>query len=133
VSIFEQAQKLVDGNRQNDYGTPQKNWSDIAKVWSGILGFDVTAEKAALCMVGLKCVREAYKHKEDNIIDAIGYLDITDRIVNSNKVTPEQIKKAKERIKKPTNLNSDLIKLARDNFSNVSKMEYPEFDGDDAA
>jgi hypothetical protein len=40
---------------------------------------------------------------------------------------------SQERIKKPTNLNSDLIKLARDNFSNVSKMEYPEFDGDDAA
>lgn len=73
-----EANSLVNGDRQNDYGTPRENYAGIAKVWSGILTrklkVDITPEEAALMMVGLKLQRQAMKHKRDNLVDAQGYL-----------------------------------------------------------
>ena len=73
-----EANSLVNGERQGDYGTPKQNYEGIARVWSGILfpilKRDITAEEAALCMVGLKIQRQAMKHKRDNLVDAHGYL-----------------------------------------------------------
>jgi hypothetical protein len=77
-SEMNEANKLVNGERQADYGTPRENYEGIAKVWSGILSpilkRDITAEEAALMMVGLKLQRQAMKHKRDNLVDAHGYL-----------------------------------------------------------
>lgn len=73
-----EANRLVNGDRQADYGTPRENYEGIAKVWSGILTRilhrDITPGEAALMMVGLKLQREAMKPKRDNIVDANGYL-----------------------------------------------------------
>lgn len=73
-----EANRLVNGERQADYGTPRENYEGIAKVWSGILSpilkRDLTPEEAALMMVGLKLQRQAMKHKRDNLVDAHGYL-----------------------------------------------------------
>ena len=78
VSEMLEANNLVNGERQADYGTPRENYEGIARVWSGILWpilkRDITPEEAALCMVGLKLQRQAMKHKRDNLVDAHGYL-----------------------------------------------------------
>ena len=54
------------------------DYTRTAKIWSGILAnklkADITAEEAILMMVGLKLSRESHTHKDDNIIDAHGYL-----------------------------------------------------------
>lgn len=73
-----EANHLVNGDRQSDYGTPRQNYEGIARVWSGILypilKRDITPGEAALMMVGLKLQRQAMKHKRDNLVDAHGYL-----------------------------------------------------------
>jgi uncharacterized protein DUF6378 len=73
-----EADGLVNGDRQADYGTPRANYEGIAKVWSGILWpilkRDITASEAALMMAGLKLQRQGMKHKRDNLVDAHGYL-----------------------------------------------------------
>jgi hypothetical protein len=73
-----EANALVNGDRQADYGSPRQNYEGIAKVWSGILWpilkRDITPEEAALMMCGLKLQREGMKHKRDNVVDAHGYL-----------------------------------------------------------
>ena len=73
-----EANHLVNGDRQADYGSPRTNYEGIAQVWSGllvnILQRPITPEEAALMMVGLKLQRECQKHKRDNIVDAHGYL-----------------------------------------------------------
>jgi hypothetical protein len=47
-------------------------------MWSGLihtkLKEEITAEEAILMMVALKLSRESFRHKEDNIVDAHGYL-----------------------------------------------------------
>jgi hypothetical protein len=82
-----EANALVNGERQADYGTPRDNYSGIAKVWSGILSpilkRDITPEEAALLMVGLKLQRQAMKPKRDNMVDAHGYLLVYAHIAES--------------------------------------------------
>lgn len=77
-SEMTEADLLVNGSRQVDYGSPRANYAGIAKVWSGLLSSvlsrDITPEEAALMMVGLKLQREAHKSKRDNLVDAHGYL-----------------------------------------------------------
>jgi len=69
-------QDLVHGERQVEYGPPEKSFTNIGKVWSAILGVDVTKEQVALCMLGVKLVREANLHKQDNLDDIDGYNEI---------------------------------------------------------
>ena len=69
-------QELVHGERQEEYGPPEESFNNIAKVWSAILKVEVTKEQVALCMLGLKVVREANKHKPDNLDDIDGYNEI---------------------------------------------------------
>jgi hypothetical protein len=66
----------------------------IAMMWEAILGrstrglvdrglpiaLPVSARDVALCMVAVKLVREAYRHKPDNIADAHVYLDFASRL-----------------------------------------------------
>lgn len=73
-----EANYLVNGDRQADYGSPAASYDQIAKIWSGLLGSklhrDITAREAALMMVALKLQRETQRPKRDNIVDAHGYL-----------------------------------------------------------
>jgi hypothetical protein len=86
-SEMAEANALVNGERQADYGSPRSNYEGIAKVWSGILWpilkRDILPEEAALMMAGLKLQREAMKHKRDNIVDAHGYLLVLGHIQHS--------------------------------------------------
>lgn len=76
----EEAARIVLGPRGAFYDTPLRNFDRTGLIWSGILsdklvpGTILTAEDVALCMVGVKIAREAFRHKRDNIVDAHGYL-----------------------------------------------------------
>jgi hypothetical protein len=81
-TILEEAAELVAGPRKALYGKPSENWGKTAKVWSVILGIEVTAEQAVLCMIGAKLVREAHKPKRDNRVDICGYTEVLDQIIS---------------------------------------------------
>ena len=72
-----EAEHLVYGNRNEDYGHPMDDYEATAKIWSGILAGilkrDITAEEAIMCMVGVKLSRQSRVPKKDNITDGIGY------------------------------------------------------------
>ncbi len=78
--IEEEARRLVSGDRNVQYGDAEEDFRLIGKVWSGILGIDVSPVQVGLCMAGLKLVREAWRAKRDNRVDAIGYLLCVERI-----------------------------------------------------
>ena len=81
-SILYEAHNLVHGVRGEDYGHPYEDFSRTAKIWSAILGVDVTPEQVALCMIGVKISRECNKPKRDNRIDIAGYAETLDMVVN---------------------------------------------------
>lgn len=72
-TILEEAQRLVHGDRQADYGHPLDDFSRTAKLWSAILGFPVTAEQVGLCMCAVKISRHCNRPKRDNLTDLAGY------------------------------------------------------------
>lgn len=72
-SVAQAAEDLVHGDRMEEYGHPTQNFMRIAKLWSGYLNVDVTAEDVAMMMVLFKVSRQKAKNKRDNIVDGIGY------------------------------------------------------------
>jgi hypothetical protein len=80
TSILQEAQDLIHGERQSTYGHPCTNLDRVARLWSVVLGADVTAEQVCLCMALLKVARQVNKPKRDNLVDAAGYLALVERL-----------------------------------------------------
>ena len=78
--------KVALNSRGQHYGTVLENHSRIAKIWSVILGSDVTEEQDALMMVGLKVARlvETPDH-QDSILDIAGYAAVMSECIEEKK------------------------------------------------
>ena len=84
MTVLEEANNIVHGARRESYGHPRDNFRRTAKVWSGILDTEITPEQVALCMVGIKLAREAFKHTRDNLVDLAGYTAVLDILATDN-------------------------------------------------
>jgi hypothetical protein len=75
VEALREAAKIVTQDRNANYGDPEINFSRTAKIWSVILGHDITNEQVAMMMVGLKMARFAHGSgfQPDTWIDIAGY------------------------------------------------------------
>ena len=75
VDALRQAAALISGDRDAQYGSPADNFERISKIWSVILGIEVSKEDVAMCMTGLKIARYASKSgfQPDTWIDIAGY------------------------------------------------------------
>src|SRR5437879_2041039 len=71
-SVLEEAQRIIHGQRRQDYGGPLESFDRIGRLWSPILGVDVTAEQVALCMIALKIARAMQGFHRDSIVDIAG-------------------------------------------------------------
>ena len=79
-NILQEAQRLVYGDRNKDYGHPYEDFSRQAKLWSVILGVDVTPRQIGLCHIATKIARELNRPKRDNIVDIAGYAATLERL-----------------------------------------------------
>ncbi len=82
VTILEEAQEIIFGERQADYGSVTSNFTNIAKGWSVIVGKEITPEQVGLMMTWLKMARQLNKPKRDNLVDAAGYLGCIEKMQN---------------------------------------------------
>jgi hypothetical protein len=83
---------VIDG-RQDVYGDPAVVFHRHAKVWSGIFGFDVTAEQVALALIAYKTVRASITPDySDNSDDIEGYLDIFRTVVGDKMIHARSVK-----------------------------------------
>ena len=79
-AILDKAKAIINGERQDAYGKPEDAFAVIGAYWTTYLGSklqpgaSVSAGDVSLLMVLLKIAREAHQHKEDNLVDAAGYL-----------------------------------------------------------
>lgn len=72
--ILDTAKKCVCGDREQDYGTPEKNFGTIAALWTAYKGIELTAVDVAAMLALVKLGRIASGHgKADNWIDLAGY------------------------------------------------------------
>lgn len=75
VEALREAARLIHSERNQQYGPPAENFDRISRLWSVILGIDVSMEDVAMCMVALKMARYASKsgYQPDTWIDIAGY------------------------------------------------------------
>lgn len=71
--ILDVAKELINGPRNEDYGDAHKNFQDVARLWSVILGKEVTEQEFTLCMIMLKAARLIKTDHQDSWIDICGY------------------------------------------------------------
>lgn len=77
ASVLDKAKTLVHGDRNKDYGHPRDDFTRTGRIWGAILGIpDVTPEKVALCMIGVKQSRLCNTPGHlDSITDIAGYAE----------------------------------------------------------
>jgi hypothetical protein len=80
-TILQEAQRLVHGDRGQDYGHPIEDFTRTGRIMGAILGIpDVPPEKVALCMIAVKISREVNRDKRDNRVDMAGYAETLDMV-----------------------------------------------------
>jgi hypothetical protein len=85
VKSLRRAEKIITGDRYNDYGPPEENFERIATYWNQYLKDNPPPLKpsdTAMLMVFVKIAREAAGHKTDSVVDAEGYLAIYEELRN---------------------------------------------------
>ena len=84
-SIFAEADRIINNDRRQEYGSVSESFSNIALMWSGILDIKVSPKQVALCMITLKIQREKHLHKRDNLVDICGYAGLIEHLHGTSK------------------------------------------------
>lgn len=72
--VLRSADKAINGPRQDSYGPPGENFSNIARLWSVYLGYTIMPEDVAMLMVLLKVARaKGGSAGVDTYVDIAGY------------------------------------------------------------
>ena len=82
--ILNEAVRCVCTDREQQYGSPEDNFSRIAALWSAYSDHEYTAHDVAIMMALLKIGRIASgQAKADNYIDLAGYAACAGEIATS--------------------------------------------------
>lgn len=73
ITILNEAAKCVCGEREQDYGTPENNFTLIGKLWEAYTGQAYSAKDVAMMMALLKVARIKTGTKADSFVDLAGY------------------------------------------------------------
>ncbi|MDO5549285.1 MAG: DUF6378 domain-containing protein [Eubacteriales bacterium] len=86
AEILQTAETCVCGQREQDYGTPEDNFSSIASLWGAYLGVQLTAEDVAMLMCLFKIGRiKTGTGTADSFVDLAGYAACGGEIVTEKK------------------------------------------------
>lgn len=84
--ILKEAEKCICGQREQDYGQPENNFADIAKLWTIYRGVNFTSKDVAIMMCLLKISRiKNGGGSGDSFVDLCGYAAIGGELNDQNK------------------------------------------------
>lgn len=86
-NVLKEADGLVNGIRDAQYGLPHENWGSTAQMMTaylhqrGLLSRDkaLDAHDGAMLMVLTKVAREGNQRRRDNLVDIAGYANVAER------------------------------------------------------
>ena len=84
-SILEVADEIVNNRNEEadrQYGPFSEGMDRAALIFKGMTGFNVTGEHMFKALVALKFSRESYNHKQDNLLDAVAYIQGLENYIN---------------------------------------------------
>lgn len=88
-SATQEAERIVHGPRNTDYGHPMSNDERVASLWRAQFGWQVKTTDVWQAMVLLKLSRERSKPKRDNRVDIAGYAEVGDWIHRTIALVPK--------------------------------------------
>jgi hypothetical protein len=71
--ILLEALEITSGDRQNQYGAPDQDFTRTAKMWSALKGVEFNSEEVAAFLCCVKLSRNTHQAKRDNWVDVAGY------------------------------------------------------------
>jgi hypothetical protein len=77
MNILQEANKIIyerSEEKARQYGPMQEGMQEAAKIASLLSRKELTAVDMYNCMIALKLSRQAYNHKEDNLLDCVAYM-----------------------------------------------------------
>lgn len=85
MTIAEEAKKLVEGERQRDYGDINDSFTRIAGLWSAYIDIKIDKYDVAKMMILLKISRAKHSNHIDSYVDAVGYIECIDKLLQLDK------------------------------------------------
>lgn len=80
-SILSEAEDIVNGSRQSDYGDAANNFRRIANIVNSMYPqLNINAQQCCAVLMAVKLIREGFRHKRDNLVDLCGYAHIMNEI-----------------------------------------------------
>jgi hypothetical protein len=74
AAILAEADALINGKRESDYGTPQESFGCIATMWGAYIGHPISAADVCNMMALLKVARLRNGPHRDSNVDGAGYM-----------------------------------------------------------
>ena len=88
MNILEEANKIVNERSEEkarQYGDFSSGMEKAAELFNSMTGINITAIEMFKAMIALKLSREAFNHKEDNLLDAVAYMGALNNYINNKK------------------------------------------------
>ena len=85
MNILEEANQIVNNRSEEaerNYGPFSEGMDRAALIFKGMTGLEVTGEHMFKALVALKFSRESYNHKQDNLLDAVAYIQGLENYIN---------------------------------------------------
>lgn len=79
-SILEEAERIINGERADMYGSAEDSFAHIAGLWGVYLGMVLNPKDVAMMMILLKIARQRNKNKRDNLVDICGYAALAEKM-----------------------------------------------------
>ena len=80
-SILSEAEEIVNGSRQSDYGDAANNFHRIANIVNSMYPqLNINAQQCCAVLMAVKLIREGFRHKRDNLVDLCGYAELMNRL-----------------------------------------------------
>ena len=76
-NILERANAIINERseeKEREYGPMSQTMEHMRDIFNSITGEDLSTQDMYMAMVAMKLARERYKHKQDNLLDAVAYL-----------------------------------------------------------
>lgn len=86
MNILEQANEIVNKRseeKERMYGNFDESMEKAAELFNSMTGMKITAIEMFKALIALKLSREAFNHKEDNLLDACAYIGALNNYINN--------------------------------------------------
>ena len=81
-SILKEADLIVNGDRDVQYGNPLQAFEEYSNILESNFGIKLTPAEICKVQMAIKLGRLKYKYKRDSIVDLCGYAEILNRLEN---------------------------------------------------